>query len=83
MVDFANNPQLLNIKAGDTVIWVNDGFSNHDATSGVDPTSDGAWGSPVIPPGGSWSRKFNAQDKYQYFCALHPGLMPGTIVVEG
>ena len=82
-LDFSNTPQMVAVKPGDTVIWVNNGLSAHDATSGADPTPDGAWASPVIQPGESWSRRFDTPGTYPYFCTLHPGGMPGRIVVEG
>lgn len=83
MIDFGNQPQNITIKTGDTVRWVNNGFSGHDSTSGNDPAPDGIWASPEIPVGGSWSRIFDTPGTYSYFCALHPTLMPGTVTVEG
>ena len=77
------NPGTLVIKAGDTVKFTNGGFMAHDATSGTDPVADGAWASPTLQPGESWSRTFNSPGTYNYFCSLHPYLMPGTIIVEG
>ncbi|HHC07621.1 MAG TPA: hypothetical protein ENK55_02750, partial [Actinobacteria bacterium] len=83
MSEYAMAPTTVTIPAGGTVRWVNGGSQPHDATSGVDPTPDGAWASPQLAPGESWSRTFDAPGTYPYFCTLHPTLMPGTVVVEG
>ncbi len=77
------NPAMLTITAGDRVTWTNAGILAHDVASGVDPTPDGAWASPLLQPGESWMLTFESPGTYSYFCPSHPNLMPGTIVVEG
>jgi plastocyanin len=80
--EYAMSPGTLVIKAGDTVKWTNVGNMDHDITSGADPAPDGGWASPTFAPGESWSRTFDTPGTYDYFCSLHPYLMPGRIIVE-
>lgn len=82
MGDFFNSPEVITIGAGDTVRWVNDGVEVHDIVSGDDPNPDGAWSSPEVVVGTSWSRTFDTQGTYPYFCLIHAGAMPGTVIVE-
>ena len=82
MTEYANNPMTITIAAGDRVRFVNDGEIDHNARSGSDPVEDGTWGSPDIAPGESWSITFEQPGNYDYFCSLHPTLMPGSVTVE-
>jgi len=82
VIDYENTPATVTISAGDQVRWVNDAGLNHNIRSGTDPVADGAWGSPDLAAGASWSRTFDTPGTYQYFCSLHPTLMPGTVVVN-
>jgi plastocyanin len=81
MTEFANAPQTVTIAPGDQVRWVNNGAMDHNARSGTDPVEDGAWGSPDVAPGSSWSMTFTTSGTYDYFCSLHPLLMSGTVIV--
>jgi plastocyanin len=70
---FGQNPR--EIETGSIVTWVNNDSVAHTVTS-----STGIWDSGTIPPGQSFSRMFNDEGAFPYFCELHPG-MRGTIRV--
>lgn len=86
-------PEELEISAGDTVTWVNDGGLVH--TSTLDPEiarepenavlPDGAetWDSGDLEPGDEFSVTLEVPGEYVYFCRPHEALgMVGTIVVN-
>ena len=82
MTEYANAPAAITIAAGDRIRFVNNGELDHNAVSGADPVADGRWASPEIAPGDSWTVTFEQPGNYDYFCSLHPTLMPGTVTVE-
>lgn len=71
------SPQIIAVKAGDTVVWVNKDAVSHTSKS------DAAliWDSGNIAPGQKFSRVFKAPGSYAYSCAIHSG-MKGTVVVR-
>lgn len=76
-VDFAFTPSSLDVVAGTTVTWLNDGAALHTVTA-----SDGSWDSGLIPAGGTFSRRFGTPGTYPYLCFLHPS-MTGVVRVSG
>ena len=68
-------PQILEVKQGDTVIWVNKDLFPHNATA-----TDRSFQSSEIGPEGSW--KFSAAKKgeHAYACTLHPPMKAKLIV---
>lgn len=74
--NFAFSPATLTVKAGDTVVFVNDDDDAHTVTS-----TGGTFDSKGLDTNGSWEYTFKKPGKYAYFCALHP-YMKGTIVVK-
>jgi len=74
--DYEFHPVDIEIKAGDTVTWVNqDGF-NHFVIS-VDRQID----SGLLVPGASYSKTFTAPGQYPYYCDIH-NYMKGTVTVH-
>ena len=73
---FAFKPQTLDVKAGDTVEWVNRDILPHTATA----TANG-FDSKSIRPGGRWTWTAGAAGQYAYECALHPN-MKGVVQVR-
>ena len=66
----------VTITAGRTVVWVNDDVAEHTVTfDGTEP------GSPIIPPGGTFSHRFDRPGTYPYHCTPHP-FMKGVVVVK-
>ncbi|EBA14665.1 copper-binding protein, plastocyanin/azurin family [Roseobacter sp. SK209-2-6] len=73
---FTYSAEVLIIKAGDRVEWVNADFAPHTATA-----EDGSWGSGELAKGESASLAFDQPGTFPYFCAFHPH-MTATIIVE-
>jgi plastocyanin len=71
--DFSFGPATVNVKAGDTVTWENDGKTDHTATGKGFDTG-------VLSPGDSGSFTFNDAGTFAYVCSIHPK-MKGTVKV--
>jgi plastocyanin len=69
-------PDILRIKPGDVVVWVNKDFFPHTATSTTAGFDSGA-----VASGRSWSHTFAKKGEFPYICTLHP-TMKGTIHVK-
>lgn len=79
--NYSFQPASVTIKAGSTVMWVNNSNVPHTSTS--DSGSAVAWDSSVISSGGgSYSFTFSKPGTYAYHCSFHP-FMHGVIVVTG
>lgn len=79
--NFAFVPEIVTIKRGTKVTWVNcedPGSDSHTSTSDT-----GVWDSPTIPVGSAFTRTFNdaTGTGFNYHCVPHP-FMKGTINVE-
>jgi plastocyanin len=70
------SPAVLEVNAGDTVVWKNKDPFPHNAVA-----DNKAFRSTDIPADGSWSWKAARQGEFPYICTLHPG-MRATIVVK-
>jgi len=68
------NPENLQVKKGDTVIWINKDFVPHDVT---EETSN-KWTSKPLNQGYKWQKVI--QKDVQYYCSLHK-VMKGTITI--
>ena len=77
--DFRFTPAQVRVRPGTKVTWVNCGSAGSEAhTSTADA---GAWSSPLLPPGGTFTRDFAVAGSLPYHCEPHPG-MQGTVTVE-
>jgi plastocyanin len=74
IVDFSFEPATLDVTAGATVVWTNDGVAPHTVTG--DFADSG-----VLEPGQTFSHTFAEIGDYSYVCAIHPQ-MTGTIRVS-
>jgi plastocyanin len=74
--NFAFAPQRVVVKAGTTVIWINDDDIPHPVAS-----SAKLFKSNALDTKDKFSFTFTTAGAYEYFCSLHPH-MTGTIVVE-
>jgi plastocyanin len=81
MINFKFNPDMVTIKQGTTVTWVNKDGVAHTVISGVRDNKSGLFDSGNISSGGTFSYTFNEKGTFDYFCEPHSG-MDGTIVVE-
>lgn len=74
------NPSPLEIKAGETVTWINEDSSRHTATSS---SNDGStFDSDVLNMGETFSFTFDQEGEYPYFCTLHSSMVGTVIVTE-
>jgi plastocyanin len=69
------NPPELNIRKGDTVVWINRDFFPHDVAS----INDKSWKTKPLEQGESWSKVITKSEGY--FCPLHI-VMKGKLIVE-
>jgi plastocyanin len=69
------SPADLEVKAGDTVVWVNKDILAHTATS-----PNGGFDSKVIEPDKSWKFVARKKGSFDYTCSFHP--MNGRITVR-
>ena len=72
---FAFSPNRLEIKAGDTVIWMNEDIAPHTATA-----SDGSWDTGTLETGMEARILFGSPGDFEFVCAFHPH-MTGTISI--
>ncbi|MGP1630096.1 MAG: cupredoxin domain-containing protein [Giesbergeria sp.] len=68
-------PQVLTVKRGDTVVWVNKDPFPHTATAA------GVFDSKSIAADASWKYKASKVGNFDYTCIFHPN-MKGTLRVE-
>jgi YVTN family beta-propeller protein len=68
--------QPVEIKAGQTVSWLNADAVTHTVTA-----DDDSWDSEDLAPGQRFSKTFDAPGEYAYYCEKHPH-MHGKIVVR-
>ena len=69
-------PDMLTLKAGDSVVWVNKDIVAHTVTSQAGGSDSG-----IIVPGKPWKHKFNKTGEFAYTCTYHP-TMKATLRVN-
>ena len=77
--DFAFDPATVRVRPGTKVTWVNcgpQGDESHTSTA-----NQGAWSSPLLAPGATFTQTFATAGSFPYHCTPHPG-MTGTVTVE-
>jgi plastocyanin len=74
--NFAFVPQLLTVKPGTTVTWINTDEDPHTVTA-----NDKAFHSAALDTDDKYSFTFTKPGEYGYFCSLHPH-MTGKIIVK-
>lgn len=68
-------PEVLHVRRGDTVIWVNRDPFPHNVTA-----QDGVFASGPIPAGASWKHVTSRKGSSSYLCTLHPSMKAGLVV---
>ena len=75
--DFAFNPQILTVKSGEKVTWINRDEEPHTIVSVEKQFKK----STALDTDQEFTITAGAPGTYNYFCSVHPK-MTGTIVVE-
>ena len=70
------SPEILKIKPGDVVIWVNKDIVSHTATA----TGPKGFESGALDTGKSWKRTFKVKGDFPYVCRLHPTMKARLLV---
>ena len=73
--NFTFGPQMLKVRVGQTVVWVNDDDIPHTVTA-----ADHSFKSKVLDTGEKFSFTFTKPGNVAYFCSLHPH-MTGNVLV--
>lgn len=76
ILDFSFDPVTLEIPAGTTVTWLNDGEAPHTATA-----EDGSFDTGQLDPGQDASRSFDQPGSYDYACVFHPQMVGAIVVI--
>ncbi|KQV41020.1 cupredoxin family copper-binding protein [Massilia sp. Root335] len=71
------SPQVVQVKAGDTIVWENHDMFVHNVTAAAARVSSGD-----LAPGKSWRWVVPAGTSFDYLCTLHP-VMKGRVDVTG
>lgn len=69
-------PEVLTVKAGDTIVWMNKDIIPHTATSKA-----AGFDSLLIATGKSWTYEAATTGDFPYVCTFHP-TMKGTLRVR-
>jgi plastocyanin len=69
------SPAELEVRGGDTIVWVNKDILAHTATS-----ASGGFDSKVIEAGKSWQLVARKKGDFPYVCSFHP--MNGRLIVR-
>ncbi len=78
MKSLSYDPRKLEIHVGDSVVWTNNSFTNHTATSDDGRTFDT---DEIKPEESSKPVKFEKEGEFKYHCKIHGKSMSGTVVV--
>jgi plastocyanin len=68
------SPEVITVKKGDKIVFVNHDMVNHDITE-----EGKAWSSSTLEPEKSWA--LTATESQNYYCSLHV-VMKGKIIVK-
>ncbi len=75
------DPSTLEVKAGDTVKWVNNKMSPHNVV--FDDEGVKSHKQLVFSPGESYETTFTSPGEYDYYCEPHRGAgMVGKVIVK-
>jgi plastocyanin len=76
ITDFKFIPEVVRVRVGDTIVFVNKDIVPHTATA-----KDGAWDSGDIAAGAKKSHAVTRAGRDAYFCRYHPSML-GVVEVK-
>ncbi len=74
--NFAFSPEVIKVKAGTTINWINADNTAHTVTG-----NDGTWDSGRVKENGTYSHKFDKAGTFEYHCSYHSS-MNGSVIVS-
>ena len=74
--DFCVQPNVLQVRVGQEVVWSNKDQIEHTVTSG-----SGGWALETLQPGQNFTHTFTKAGVYPFYCQLHPNM--GGVVLVG
>jgi plastocyanin len=77
MGDNFYSPASITISQGTTLLWTNNGNSQHTVTS-----DNGVFGSGTLNRGQTFSFRFESAGTFPYHCTIHGQVMSGTVTVN-
>ena len=77
--DFAFFPDTIRVRPGTDVTWVNCETTVQDFHTST--SSTGQWSSGAINRGEFYTRRFDGNGSFEYFCEPHP-FMRGAVIVQ-
>ena len=76
------SPNVINVKAGETLTFDNIDANFHTVTSGTQESGpDGTFDSGLLKAGDTFELTLDKPGAYQYYCTIHPNMV-GTIIVS-
>lgn len=81
--DFSFTPDVVMVKAGHSVRWVNEDVANHTVTAGAPGNRSDEqeeFASGLLVKGDSFTHRFSSPGEYPYFCSVHD-VMTGKVLV--
>jgi plastocyanin len=83
ITDTGYNPSTVRIAVGDSVLWTNNGATDHTVTSGNpgDPDAGSVFGSGPIAPGATFTFTFNVTGDFVYFSTSQPLVLRNAHVI--
>ena len=82
--DKAFQPNLIKIKVGESITWINNDLSIHTVTEGnpsIDSVPANGFDPGLISPEETFTHTFHKVGTIEYHCALHPTMLGKVIVV--
>ena len=73
--DFAFGPMVVTVPVGASVTWTNNDGEPHTVVS-----TGGAFRSPALDQGDSFTFKFNTAGEFAYICSIHPQMKAKIVV---
>jgi plastocyanin len=77
MIDNAFAPDDLEVRAGDSVTWTNNGELPHTVTA-----RDESFDSGFLMAGQAWTKQFDQVGVVEYVCIIHPEMVGTVRVIE-
>jgi plastocyanin len=76
-------PYAITVGKGSTVTWHNDDSVAHTVTSGNSKGPDGLFDSGSFMAGSTFSKQFDKDGVFNYFCTIHPWMVGQVVVKRG